>query len=104
MRQHPIHRVTAFDVTGEHTVRVEFEDGVTRRIDFGPVLAGELYGPLQDPSVFRAVRLDREAGTLVWPNGADFDPATLHDWPEVAGELERMARAWREAEGKNSAG
>jgi hypothetical protein len=24
-----------------------------------------------------------EAGTLVWPNDADFDPSTLHDWPNV---------------------
>ena len=22
----------------------------------------------------------------MWPNGADFDPATLHDWPAVRGE------------------
>lgn len=96
MGQHPIHRVMAFELTGGHAVRVEFEDGVARCIDFEPVLAGELYGPLRDPSVFRAVRLDSEAGTLVWPNGADFDPATLHDWPAVVGELKRMARSWRE--------
>jgi hypothetical protein len=91
-------------LTGEHTVRVEFEDGVTRTIDFEPVLAGELYGPLRDPSVFGAVRLDSEVGTLVWPNGADFDPATLHDWPQVVGELERMARSWRDEERKNGTG
>lgn len=104
MEQHPIHRVTAFELTGGHTVRIEFEDGVTRQIDFAPVLAGELYGPLRDPAVFRAVRLDPDAGTLVWPNGADFDPATLHDWSAVAGDLERLARSWREAERKNGTG
>jgi len=31
---------------------------------------------------------------LVWPNGADFDPATLHDWPELGDELAAMARSW----------
>jgi hypothetical protein len=46
------------------------------------VLAGQIFGPLADPRVFEQVRLDEESGTLVWPNGADFDPATLHDWPE----------------------
>ena len=104
MKQHEIHRVTAFIVTGDHTLQVEFEDGVTRTIDFEPILAGELYGPLRDPSVFRAVRLESEAGTLVWPNGADFDPATLHDWPDVVDTLEQMARSWRDDERKNGTG
>jgi hypothetical protein len=95
---HGIHRVTAFEVRSQHTIQVEFEDGVSRIIDFGPVLEGELYGPLRDPSVFQGVRLDPEAGTLVWPNGADFDPATLHDWPQVVAKLTAMARRWRDEE------
>ena len=32
-------------------------------------------------SLFGQVWIDPEVHTLVWPNGADFDPATLHDWP-----------------------
>jgi hypothetical protein len=63
-------------------------------IDFTPVLAGELFGPLRDPALFRQVRIDPEVHTLVWPNGADFDPATLHDWPEHVATLEQLARCW----------
>ncbi len=44
------------------------------------MLTGELYSPLQDLGLFNQVQLDPEISTLVWPNGADFDPATLHDW------------------------
>ena len=75
-------------------MRVAFADGSEQTIDFEPVLRGELYGPLRDPEVFGQVRLDLEVQTLVWPNGADFDPTTLHDWPTVADELATRARSW----------
>jgi len=91
---HPIYRVVSFAVVAPFTVRVSFDDGTEQRIDFQPVLQGPLFGPLQDPHVFDAVALDPEAGTLVWPNGADFDPATLHDWPRVSGELAARATGW----------
>jgi len=28
----------------------------------------------------------------IWPNGADFDPETLHEWPKYVQEIERIAR------------
>jgi len=94
---HPIYRVQAFEHVGPYTVRIAFDDHTEQVIDFRPVLAGELYGPLRDTAVFLQVRLDLEAGTLTWPNGADFDPAVLHDWPEVCGELATRAAAWEKA-------
>lgn len=94
---HRIARVCAFEFAGPYVLRVSFEDGSTRVIDFEPVLAGELYGPLRDPELFRAVRIDPEAHTLVWPNGADFDPATLLDWPAHAEAFARRAREWSRA-------
>jgi hypothetical protein len=36
----------------------------------------------------------RPLTTAVWPNGADFDPATLHDWPEHIDALTALARKW----------
>jgi hypothetical protein len=80
--------VQSFERVGLHVLRVGFADGSKQTIDFSPVLLGELYGPLSDPEVFGRVRLDPEVHTQVWPNGADFDPATLHDWPTVADELQ----------------
>jgi hypothetical protein len=82
---------------GPYTLSVTFGDGTEQRIDFRPVLRGELFGPLQDLTTFNAVSLDLEAGTLVWPNGADFDPATLHDWPDVRDELATRARMWSDS-------
>jgi len=91
---HKIHHVRNFEVVAPYTLRVGFEDGSHQVINFAPVLAGELFGPLRDLSVFNQVRLDLEVHTLVWPNGADFDPATLHDWPEVVEALTEQAKEW----------
>ncbi len=91
---HEVHRVTGFEKVAPFTLSVHFEDGTRQVIDFRPILAGEIYGPLADPVVFDRVVLDREAQTLVWPNGADFDPAMLHDWPEAGRELAALAQGW----------
>ena len=91
---HPIHRVTAFLIVAPHTIRVEFEDDTHQVIDFHPVLVGNFYGPLRDPHFFNQVKLDQEVHTLVWPNGADFDPATLHDWPRYQEALVQRVKTW----------
>ena len=95
--KHAIHRVTGFEIVGPYSLKVFFKDGISRRIDLESVLEGELYGPLRDPAVFKGVHIDSQVGTLVWPNGADFDPATLHDWPDVAERFTAMARGWKVA-------
>lgn len=91
---HAIYDVTWFEQIGTYTLRVGFDDGTSQEIDFEPVLHGELFAPLRDPEVFARVRLDPEAENLVWPNGADFDPATLHDWPRVGDAMRRLAERW----------
>jgi hypothetical protein len=58
------------------------------------VLAGELYSPLRNQALFAQVQIKPEVKTIVWPNGADFDPATLHDWPEHADTLAARAQQW----------
>lgn len=37
-------------------------------------------------------RLDPEVRTLVWPNGADFDPYVLHAWPRAVEQLAQRLR------------
>jgi hypothetical protein len=81
-------------MVASYTLRVRFDDHTEQTIDFRPVLAGELYSPLRDPDLFNQVRIDPEVETLVWPNGADFDPATLHDWPDNEEAFRELASRW----------
>ena len=94
---HPIYRVRSVEVVAPFTLQLRFDDGVERRIDFSPILAGELYGPLRDVALFNRVRLNPEVHTVIWPNGADFDPATLHDWPSHEAAFRELAQRWEPA-------
>ena len=91
---HPIHHVQSFEIVAPYTLLVRFDDNTEQTIDFRPILAGELYAPLRNLSLFNQVRIDPEVHTLVWPNGADFDPATLHDWPQQVEAWTARAKQW----------
>lgn len=92
--KHPIYRVASFDIVADFTLRIGFDDATEQMIDFHPILAGEVYGPLRDLKLFNQVIIDPEVHTLVWPNGADFDPATLHDWPANEALFRELASRW----------
>jgi Protein of unknown function (DUF2442) len=62
-----------------HTVHVRFEDGIAADVDLSYLLDyGGVFEPLRDPELFRQLRADPEAGTIVWPNEADIAPETLY--------------------------
>ena len=70
-------------------VRLVFGDGEQKNVDLEPLLRGPIFEPLlRDQELFRAVKVDEELGTIVWPNGADMDPDVLYGshlpaWMEV---------------------
>lgn len=57
-----------------YVIRGTLDDGTTRDLDFEPHLWGPVFEPLKDPAMFRAGRIDPDAQTVVWPNGADVAP------------------------------
>lgn len=89
---HGIYRVESFEIISPYTLRIAFDDGTEQIINFEPVLGGELFGSLRELELFNQVSIDPEVHTLVWPNGSDFEPATLHDWPEIVDELVAQAQ------------
>ncbi len=91
---HKIHSVKSFEIVAPYTLKIIFEDLHYQVINFLPMLKGEIYGPLQNPGMFEKAKIDTEVKTIVWPNGADFDPALLYDWDEHAEELAQRANAW----------
>lgn len=68
-------------VCGPHSVQLTFDDGTHKRVNLRALLRGPVFEPLLDPAYFRLLRVDRDAGTIVWPNGADIAPETLYHLP-----------------------
>ena len=71
--------VTAAEVIGDHRLRLRFEDGTIGDVDFSDRDWRGVFAPLRDPVYFGSVAVDAQAGTVVWPNGADMAPETLYE-------------------------
>jgi hypothetical protein len=74
-------RVTRVSVRPPFQLDLGFADGTSGRVDLAPWLRGRkgMLEPLHDPVFFAQVRVDEEAGTVCWPNGADIDPDVLYE-------------------------
>lgn len=68
--------VVAAEYRGDHRLRLAFNDGSEKTVDFRDWLNGPVFAPLLDVAYFR--RFYIEAGTVSWPNGADIAPETLY--------------------------
>jgi len=65
--------------TGPYRVLLKFDDGAEDEIDVRSTTTFEgVFEPLGNPEFPSKVRVDEDAGTIVWPNGADLDPLVLH--------------------------
>ncbi|MDQ3956933.1 MAG: DUF2442 domain-containing protein [Actinomycetota bacterium] len=73
-------RISSVEPIHDFVVRLGFTDGTVRDLDLSSFLWGPVFEPLKsDPELFALVRVDPEAGTIVWPNGADLDPDMLYE-------------------------
>jgi hypothetical protein len=76
-----------------YRLRLAFDNGNERVIDFETLLLGPLWGALRDQELFAQVRVNLDTNTIEWPNGADLNPVILHDWPEYSGRIVAKRRA-----------
>lgn len=97
---HIITKIKSVTTPTLYKIHVVFADDTEQTIDLEPILFGPLYGPLREPSLFRSVKVDDEVGTIVWSNGADFDPGTLYRWDSFKDELAERALEWHKNEPK----
>ena len=66
-------------VVGDHVLRLLFSDGTAGDVDFSADQWTGVLALLNDPGYFAEVTVDREAGTIVWPDGIDLAPEPLYE-------------------------
>jgi len=73
-------RVSAVRHIHNYELEISFNDGTVAVLDFSSRIVGRggAFRALQDIGFFAQVAVDREAGTLFWPNGVDFCPDVLY--------------------------
>ena len=78
-------RVTAVRHVKGHRLALTFSDGTCGEVDLSDRILGRggVFTLLENVTEFRRVRVDPEAGTVVWPNGVDFCPDVLYS--EITG-------------------
>ena len=91
--------VVAAEHVEEFRIRLSFNDGLVKVVDFKNWLRGPVFEPLRSPAYFRRFFVD--GGTVAWPNGADIAPETLYREP---GEVEERPAAEREDAADEGAG
>ena len=62
-----------------YTIWLRFEDGTAGEVDLSKELSGPVFEPLRNPEYFKQFSVNREIGTITWPNGADFAPEFLYE-------------------------
>ena len=81
-------RVVQAHIAGPHIVEVAFNDGRRKKVNLRPLLGRGVFAPLLSIEYFSQMTFDPIAGTIVWPNGADFAPEAIAALPAIE---ERMA-------------
>jgi hypothetical protein len=71
--------VVGVAVVGDHRLRLLFDDGTAGDVDLSLMEWTGVFEPLRDQAFFATVKVDPDAATIVWPNGADLAPETLYE-------------------------
>lgn len=64
----------------DYRLELSFTDGTTGELNFKERVVGQggVFKLLEDIAFFSQVKVDPEAGTIVWPNEVDFCPDVLY--------------------------
>jgi len=72
-----MHEISKIEVLNDYNIKLWFSDGVTGVVDLSNLIGKGVFASLKDYSRFKQAQIG-EAGELLWPNGLDLCPDSLH--------------------------
>ncbi len=88
-------RPTEVEYLGGRVLKITFDDGLVRELDFAGVLDGIL-ATIDNDTAFAEATIEQAARTVSWPNGIDLDPDVLHgDYPAATTPAPNLLRQYQ---------
>jgi hypothetical protein len=79
-KYNPYHKIIGFVIVDDYLIKIFFNDGFSRVVNFYPLLKGAWYGQLLDLNLFNKVFITHGHGNLYWPNDVEFSSKDLYHW------------------------
>ena len=74
MKYPKVKSVSAID---GHTLLVEFDNKEKRKYDVTPLLSKEIFAPLKNPALFKAVKVEQGGYAVIWNSEIDISEYEL---------------------------
>lgn len=72
-----IPKVKAATPIDNHTLIVQFDNGAKKKYDILPLLSNEMFAPLKNESLFKAVQVEKGGYAISWNNEIDLSEHEL---------------------------
>jgi hypothetical protein len=70
-------RIQSAKAVDDHTLVIEFNNNQKRRYDITPLLEREMFAPLKNRALFKAVQVEQGGYAIVWNSNIDISEYEL---------------------------
>ncbi|MGC9387355.1 MAG: DUF2442 domain-containing protein [Hydrogenovibrio sp.] len=70
-------RIKSASAIDNHTLMVEFDNNEMKKYDVSPLLNKEMFAPLNNPVLFKAVKVEQGGVAVVWNSEIDISEYEL---------------------------
>lgn len=70
-------KIQSAKVVDDHTLVIEFNNKQKKKYDITPLLEREMFAPLKNQALFKAVQVEQGGYAIVWDNSIDISEHEL---------------------------
>ena len=70
-------RILSVKAVDNHTLVIDFDNKQRKKYDITPLLEREMFAPLKNPVLFKAVQIEQGGYAVVWSNSIDISEYEL---------------------------